>query len=237
MSFSRADAPVVEALDHEVKFALPAAAAPAARALVAGICLPEAPHAASRVATIYFDSRALDAAAEKWASDYRKTKVRLRWYDGTGPVVLEVKRRVGSRREKLRFATSFDGRTLETGGLAAAAGGEVLALLARRGIPTSADLAPALRLTYDRERFVGPGGRGRISLDTRIAAVERAPWTEGFDLDAESAGDARSLRDLALVELKGNERELPPALRALEALGAKRRSFSKYTACLVGSPL
>jgi hypothetical protein len=228
MSLSRTAAPGVGALDHEVKFVLPAAAAPAARALLAGVCRPETPHARSRVSTIYFDSRNLDSAAEKWASDYRKTKVRLRWYDGAGAVMLEVKRRVGSRREKLRFPTPLDGRELEAGGLAAAAGGAIPAFLAGLGVAAAADLAPALRLAYDRERFVGPGETGRISLDTRLVAGERAAWCEGADLESGDPGDL----DVALVELKGHDRGLPPALLALASLGAKRRSFSKYTACL-----
>ena len=86
MSSLRAPSPAVESLDHEVKFVLAAHSAGPARALLAGLFRPESPHARSRIGTIYFDDRALSSAEEKLASDYRKTKIRLRWYDGAGPV-------------------------------------------------------------------------------------------------------------------------------------------------------
>src|SRR5262245_20812742 len=121
MTALRPVVPAVEDLDHEAKFRLPRAATGPARALLAGVCRPEAPHGRSRVGTIYLDDRALAAAGEKLSSEYRKTKLRLRWYDGRGAVFLEVKRRVGSRRDKRRLAIAFDGGELESGGLAAAA--------------------------------------------------------------------------------------------------------------------
>jgi hypothetical protein len=215
----------VETLDHEVKFRLPASAAAPARTLLIGLCRVEAPHARSRVGTIYLDDRALSSAGEKLASDYRKTKFRLRWYDGGGGVHLEVKRRHGSRREKLRLPIATDGAALEAGGLAAAARSPWREALRAAGVEAPGDLAPALRLVYDRERFVDPASGARLSLDTAIAALEIAPWAgvepaAGVPLDA------------VVVESKGSERSLPPALAALHALGARRGSFSKYAACL-----
>ena len=214
----------VESLDHEVKLRLPAAAAAPARALLSGLCRAEAPHARSRVATIYFDDRELTSAGEKAASDYRKTKLRLRWYDGAGAAILEIKRRVGSRREKRRLPLAFEGAALEAGGLAAAARSAWREALAAAGLEAPRDLAPVLRLVYDRERFVDPGTGARLSLDTRIAALEVAPWT--------GLGTPAGALDAALVELKGTGRELPPVLAALDAIGARRGSFSKYAACL-----
>jgi hypothetical protein len=216
--------PAVESLDHEVKFQLPAAAAAPARALLSGICRAEAPHARSRVGTIYFDDGELSSAGEKLASDYAKTKLRLRWYDGGGFAHLEVKRRLGSRREKLRLALEFDGAALERGGLAAAANAPWQAALVAAGVRPPAGFRPALRLAYDRDRFVDPTSGARLSLDAALVALEVAPWT-GLSLRSAAV-------DAALVEFKGTARELPPALRALAALGARRGSFSKYAACL-----
>lgn len=229
MESLRAQPPAVESLDHEVKFVLPAHSAGPVRALLAGLFRPEVPHARSRIGTIYFDDRSLSSAEEKLASDYRKTKIRLRWYDGAGPVQLEVKRRVGSRREKLRREISADGTRLETGGLSAAARCGVAEALCASGIVPPADLAPALRLTYERERYFDAATGARLSLDTAIVAIEQAPWCAAADLER---GAPRELA-VALVECKGASRELPPALRVLEMLGARRRSFSKYTACLL----
>jgi hypothetical protein len=227
MSAPERNGPVVESLDHEVKFALAASLAGPASALLDGVCARER-HARSRVGTIYFDDRALDSAHEKWASDYRKTKVRLRWYDGAGTVHLEIKRRIGSRREKLRFETAIPGADLESGGLGAAEQADVGALLSGLGIEAPPDLAPALRLAYSRDRFVDRHSDCRLSLDTSIAAIERAPWCAATGLAAATHGEL----DLALVECKGASRDLPPLVAALAALGARRTSFSKYNACL-----
>lgn len=222
------DPPAVEALDHETKYVLPAAAAAAARALLAGVCRPETPHAESVVETVYFDDARLTSLGEKRASDYLKTKFRLRWYDGGGPVWLEIKRRVGGRRDKSRLATGLDGGELAARALGDFAGFDLTALAARRGLVLPAGLAPALRLRYHRARFVEPGSGLRLSLDRGIRAVERR--------GAARADAARDL-DVALVELKGDRRDLPGALGALAALGARRASFSKYLACFASDPI
>jgi hypothetical protein len=232
MGEGRAEALVVEELDHEVKFVLPATAAGPARALLAGLCRREEPHPRSRVGTIYFDDRTLTSAGEKQASDYRKTKVRVRWYDGAGALHLEVKRRFGSRREKLRLPVAGDGDQLEAGGLAAAARLPVAATLAASGFFSGGeslfDLAPVIRLDYQRERFVDAASDCRLSLDTEIVAIERAPWYAAARAGRQPDGGLA----VAIVECKGPARALPYALRALDTLGARRRSFSKYTACL-----
>ncbi len=217
-----------EALDHEVKLVLPAASGAAAHALLAGVCRPETPHAGGVVETVYFDDGTLSSLAEKEASDYLKTKVRLRWYDGGGPVWLEVKRRIGSRRDKARLETGLDGAELAARGLAGLAGLDLARLAARHGVALPPGLAPALRLRYRRDRFVEAGTGARLSLDREIRAIERRGLPR--------APAARAL-DLALVELKGRERELPPALAPLHALGARRGSFSKYFACFMSDPI
>ena len=103
------------------------------------------------------------------------------------------------------------------------------AALVGAGVDLPAGFVPALRLVYDRERFIDPASGARLSLDSGIAPVEVAPWT-GF-----SRQGALGLLplDTAIVEHKGPERELPAALAVLEALGARRGSFSKYAACLL----
>ena len=99
----------VQALDHEVKFVFPGAMFAVARTILSRSLPAGEPHAASLVETIYFDDRELESLEEKLGSDYLKTKIRLRWYDHSPAVWLEVKRRVGSRREKLRLPVAATG--------------------------------------------------------------------------------------------------------------------------------
>jgi hypothetical protein len=221
------------ALDHEVKFVFPGATLEVARAILQASCRREEPHAASLVETIYFDNHRLDALEEKLGSDYRKTKIRLRWYDASPAVWLEVKRRVGSRREKLRLpvaALPIDGRELSRRSLDSPALAGVPALLAGVGESAPPGLRPAVHLTYRRERFVEPASGLRVSLDSAITAVRIADWA------AAAPGIRRlpgNLRSPFLVELKGGQRDLPPALAALASLGGRRESFSKYSFCLL----
>lgn len=220
----------VEALDHEVKFVFPGAVFAAARAILLGACRREEPHAVSLVETIYFDGPGLESLAEKLGSDYRKSKIRLRWYDRSPAVWLEVKRRVGSRREKLRTSVPVDGRELSRRSLDSPALAEVPALLADAGETAPAGLRPAVHLTYRRERFIEPASGLRISLDSEITALRIADWV------AAAPGIRRlpgNLRSPILVELKGGSRDLPPALAALASLGGRRESYSKYSFCLV----
>lgn len=219
-----------DALDHEVKFVFPGATIEVARAVLRAACRREEPHAASRVETIYFDSPGLESLEEKLASDYRKSKIRLRWYDGGAAVWLEVKRRLGSRREKLRAPVALDGRELSLRSLEAPELTRIPALLADAGAAAPAGLRPSVHLAYRRERFVEPASGARISLDSEISPLRIADWA------ASAPGIRRvggSLRSPYLVELKGESRDLPAALAALAALGGRRESFSKYSFCLL----
>jgi hypothetical protein len=212
-----------EPLDHEIKFLLPACAAAGAAALLAGCARRDREHPESVVDSIYFDTPALASLEAKRASDYRKSKLRLRWYDGGGTVWLELKRRAGSRRAKRRIALDLDGAELARAGLAARALVAPVRLLAALAEPLPAALRPVAHLRYRRSRFVDPGSGARLALDREIACLE---------LDARAAPGVRPRAlAVAVVETKGGERELPPALAALAALGARRASFSKYAAC------
>jgi hypothetical protein len=223
----------VEDFDHEVKFVFTGATIAVARAILRGACRREEPHAASLVETIYFDAGALDSLDEKLGSDYLKSKIRLRWYDRQAHVWLEVKRRFGSRREKLRLPASpdpFDGRELSHTSLDSPGLDRVPALLAAAGETSPATLHPVLHLAYRRERFVEPASGHRISLDSEIETLRVADRATASSAVRRHPGDRRSP---FLVEVKGASRDLPPALSALADLGGRRESFSKYSFCLL----
>jgi hypothetical protein len=211
-----------EELDHESKFRLPAAATDLALQLVRTWARPELPHASGVVESIYFDTRALRALAEKSDSDYRKSKLRLRWYDGGGPVFVELKRRVGTRRVKRRAPLALRGEGLTLARLLAE-GGPTPADLARAlGEPLAADLMPILHLRYRRERFVAPDEL-RLCVDRELEVIAATWLAGGRRVPVRLPG--------GVLELKGKRRELPPALATLAAFGCRRGSFSKYAAC------
>jgi hypothetical protein len=206
-------------LVHEIKYRLPAAAAAAARVLLSGVCRPERPHAEGVVHTVYLDTPEHRSREEKLASEYLKTKVRVRWYEGSPGAWIEVKRRIGSRRAKRRALLPFPAAAL---GAAPLASPRLAAteLALRLGEPLELRLRPVLHLRYRRARFELPAFGARLALDTEIRALARAGRCE----------PAPRALDVAIVEVKGGSRELPAPLAPLAALGAVRASFSKYAA-------
>jgi VTC domain len=217
-----------DALEHEVKFTAAATRTPILLAWLAGACVPEQPAPHGIVSSIYYDTDDLDLLDEKADSDYLKTKVRLRWYsdpagrDAPGRGFLEMKRRVGGRRDKVRLRTEYEGAwlagvSLDDPRLAS------LPLRLRGAGVLLPRLVPVLTVRYERHRFVEPSSGVRVSLDTAIgpAAVSRRV----------SRRPPAGLLSVSVVEVKGHVAALPPTLHALERLGVRRGSFSKYWAC------
>jgi len=212
-----------EDLDHEAKFVLPESSAQPARILLRGVARAERPFAGGRVESIYFDDSGFRSLGEKLASEYLKTKTRLRWYDGSGAVYFECKQRIGTRRLKRRVPVDLDAASLSREGIAAASGAPIASWVAELGLALPGDLVPVLHLRYRRERFVAPGG-DRLCLDSEIEALAAAPVL------STRRGPLRLAS--AVFEVKGRSRALPATLVALDALGARLASFSKYSSCL-----
>ena len=141
---------------------------------------------------------------EKINSDYLKTKVRLRWYEGGGRPAersfLEAKLRVGARRRKVRLETAFSGTWLTHTALHDQALRRIPQELRPLGVPVPSQLRPVLRIRYTRDRFVDPLAGVRISLDADISAP-------AVNRELLSVPNPLPL-DTAVVEVKGQAREL-----------------------------
>ncbi len=213
------NASALDGLEHEIKYPVASGSLAAVEAYLRGSCRPESPHAESWVDSIYFDTPGLDFYGEKAASDLKKTKVRVRWYDGGGPVFAEVKRRYGSRRSKWRAVCGLASADLEAAGLAADGLHDIPRRLAATGENLPRALLPVVRVGYLRRRWVCPDGQ-RVSFDSVIRASSWALRLAGPAPAVELAG--------GVLEVKGPRAALPAVLAPLAALGCRRRSFSKY---------
>ena len=217
--------PVV-ADDRELKYLVPPATVPVVAALLAGLCVPEEPHHRGVVDTVYLDTPDLRSLEEKLSSDFHKTKVRLRWYDGAGPVFAEVKRRRGTRRAKVRVELPLDAARLARDARGMPRFDELPALLAARDVALPAILRPVVQLRYRRTRWIEPTTGVRVALDTEIAAVATAaPFVTATGQPL----------PFAVLELKGAAAGMPIVLAALPRLGCRRAAVSKYAACLLGA--
>ncbi|MDX1998988.1 MAG: polyphosphate polymerase domain-containing protein [Thermoanaerobaculia bacterium] len=211
----------LEHLPHEQKWLYPVHLATAVQAFLAGVLRPDPVHPVGRVTSVYFDTPGLDSLAEKQASDYLKTKIRVRWYDGAGTAFWEIKRRIGSRREKLRGDLALPAATAAGLDLDDPRWLAVPAELRQLGLPLVPDLRPSIEIRYRRRRFVDPATGARVALDDGILrgrTAARLSWLSGEALP------------WAVVEVKHPRAELGGPLYALAALGGRRVSFSKYGA-------
>ena len=217
----------VEDLERELKFVLPAGRAQAAAGFLATICVPDTEYPRALVWTVYYDTPDGRSLGEKLDSDYLKMKLRVRWYGDeadrpSGPVFIEAKYRIGSRREKVRVKLDIDAR--EAAGLALESPrfAAFPRALAPAGVPAGPEWRPVVRLRYRRIRFIERLTGARVSLDRDITA---------------EAVNSRQLTSLnlgplpvAVLEVKGREDTLPRPLTPLLHLGARQGSLSKYAA-------
>ncbi len=213
--------------ERELKFTLRNARAHIARRWLESTCRRDPEFPAAIVWTVYYDTPSLAALGEKVNSDFLKRKIRVRWYAGldeaaAGPVFVEAKLRVGTRRLKIRERLPWPAEDVAGWELHDPRLRNLPALLRNRGVLQQDSWAPMLAIRYRRDRFAEPLSRSRVSLDADIAAA-------AFNSRLMAVGD-RSPLDTAVLEVKGSGDRLPAALQALLPLGIHKQSFSKFLA-------
>jgi hypothetical protein len=217
----------IEDLSHEIKYLLPAARVPLVHGLLARVFRADDEHPETEVVSMYFDTADFASYREKRASEYLKTKWRVRWYRvggaTVGPAFVERKDRVGVRRDKRRAISPVAAVLLDQLPLDAARALELLAPLRDQHEPIPSSLLPCVRIEYLRHRYFDPGTGCRLSLDVAIRAGAVHPRLG-------SGRDPRPL-PLAVLEQKGQARATT-LLRPVVAAGCRRAAFSKYAAIL-----
>jgi len=214
---------------HETKFVLPNHRAHIFLAWLNHRCLTDPNYPVGIVSSIYYDTKNWRFLNEKINSDYLKTKVRLRWYadidTGTPEDVsfLEAKFKIGSTRKKVRLKTDLSGKWLSQVALNDKRLPAVPEMLRTEGIILPPLMLPVFKIAYKRRRFIEPVTGARLSLDYDIYAPD-------VNFQAMPRTDTFKLKN-AVFELKGKFTELPNSITQLTALGCRKDSFSKYSAC------
>lgn len=217
----------IEDLERELKFVLPASRADAAAGFLAALCAPDSEYPRALVWTVYYDTPDVRSLGEKADSDYLKMKLRVRWYGELsgrpeGPVFVEAKYRVGSRRDKVRARLDVAADEIAAWPLDDVRFAALPRALAPAGVRIGPEWRPVLRLRYERQRFVERATGTRVSLDRDITAEAVNPGM----LAPVNAGALA----VAVLEVKGREDRLPRVLEPLLHLGARQGSLSKYVA-------
>jgi 3-hydroxymyristoyl/3-hydroxydecanoyl-(acyl carrier protein) dehydratase len=184
------------------------------------------------VRSLYFDTPDLDQYERSASGDFRKDKVRIRWYgdstqgQGEIPVYVELKTRQGFASSKQRYKLPVPARNLELKNLGSGIIGKttLLETLARFGHFPEKPLMPVIVISYQRYRFNEMQTGVRVSFDQDIRASVVAPELGRREREIRLPG--------GVIEVKGPRLELPLTLRRMRLLDLDWSRFSKYGSCL-----
>lgn len=214
-------------LTFELKFTIDGRNTTAVHRWINSICKVDQEFPTNVVNSIYYDTPQLDQLREKVNSDYLKTKFRLRWYETNGNIdersFLEAKFRIGPRRRKIRLETDFSGSWLTHLPMHDQALQLIPQKLRQIGVTVPNLLRAVMHIRYTRNRFIERLTGARISLDSCIT-------TQAVNKELIPSRNPLPLHT-AVVEIKGEETEIPLTLRNLKELGGRKTAFSKYYAC------
>lgn len=225
-------ADVKPAQRFERKFAVVPANIGLAYSFLRQICRPDKEYPADRVTSLYFDTADLDQYQKSASGEFRKNKVRIRWYDSDikeqaeVPVYLELKSREGfaSSKQRRKFMVpqqSLNPVNLHSGILDKTT---IIQTLASFGYFLEKPIRPVIVISYHRYRFSEMQTGTRVCLDYDIRASVVAPEL------------GRQVHEVRLqggvMEVKGPTIELPLTLRYMRLLDVDWSRFSKYGNCL-----
>ena len=217
----------------ERKFAIRPANIGFAYTFLRQICRSDSEYPVDRITSLYFDTVDLDQYQKSASGEFRKNKVRIRWYGSDIrkqqdeiPVYLEVKQREGfasskQRRKLMVPRQSLDPENLPNGILDKTTINQTLASF---GHIQEKTIRPVIVISYLRYRFSEIQTGVRVAFDRDIRANVVAA-----DLGRQS-GEVRLVN--SVIEVKGPTLELPITLRRLHFLDTDWSRFSKYGNCL-----
>ena len=224
----------VQISNYELKFTFPPQSTVAIEAWLRASCRPDGTHPINTVSSIYYDTPDWRHLREKANGDYLKSKLRLRWYSRENArsesktraprrAYAELKRKIGSQRDKQRVEVALDVEWLEEAALNAT---ELLSLpsdLVSRGFTLPSPIVPTVLIAYQRQRYLDLRTGTRINLDNNIRVRRSNPQMI-------QPGRPTAVAT-PVIEFKGPLDRLPHGFETLLRFGARRASFSKYLMC------
>ena len=203
-----------------------------ALSLLRQVCRPDKEYPRDRVHSLYFDTADLDQYERSAAGDYRKDKVRIRWYSNNTDsledvtVYLELKTRQGFASSKQRRKFMAPGFFLKPENLSRGILDKttILQTLARFGHFPEKPLKPIIVISYTRYRFneIQTGERVSFDHDIRASLVDPTLGRREKEIRLPNG----------VIEVKGPSLALPLTLRNLRVMDIDWSRFSKYGNCL-----
>ncbi|MBA7666946.1 hypothetical protein ES703_75030 [subsurface metagenome] len=203
-----------------------------AYALLRQCCRPDSDYPEEQVNSLYFDTDDLEQYVKSSSGEFRKNKVRIRWYHTLDdyqeeiPVFLELKSREGFTSSKQRQRLLSPVHKLETANLynGIVPLTTLIDTIAGFGHYLEAPIRPIIIIAYWRYRFTELLTGMRVALDCNIRST----------IIKRSLGYGEKELNLAggVIEVKGQKMELPVTLRRMGLLDLDWSRFSKYSSCL-----
>lgn len=196
------------------------------------ICRPDREYPQGQVNSLYFDTADLDQYERSASGDFKKDKVRIRWYDSiadyqdTVPAFIELKTRQGfaSSKQRQRFLVPSDRFMSGHLGDGIVDRTVLINTLASFGHFLEKPLRPIVVTSYQRYRFNEMQTGVRVSFDYNIKALAVAPELGRREREIRLPG--------GVIEVKGPTLELPITLRRMRVLDTDWSRFSKYSYCI-----
>jgi len=196
------------------------------------ICRVDNEYPSEQINSLYFDTADLDQHNKSLSGDFRKDKVRIRWYgmenNLSGPVIafLELKSRQGFSSTKQRLQLQIPADAVSKNSLVEGVVSRTLLMdtLAGFGYFPPEPIHPIIKISYWRYRFRDLSSGQSIALDSKIRS----------SMIASGIGYGENELDLAggVIEVKGINVELPLTLKQMKLLDLDWSRFSKYSACI-----
>jgi hypothetical protein len=200
--------------------------------LLRQVCRPDREYPVGQVNSLYFDSPELDEYTKSASGELRKDKVRIRWYDkiedyqGTVPVFVELKSRLGfaSSKQRERLLVRAENLAEKRLGAGIIDRTKLAGILAGFGHFPERPLRPVILISYRRYRFNEMLTGVRVSFDHSIRSTAVARELGYGERELQLPG--------GVIEVKGPSIELPLTLRRMRLLDIDWSRFSKYSHCI-----
>ena len=228
-----ADSPAAEPIERfERKFFVLPKNIGFAYALLRHVCRPDSEYSEGQVNSLYFDTPELDEHTRSASGEFKKSKIRIRWYGELGDypekasVFLELKSRRGFASSKQRRRLSVSADCLDFSHLSSGIVSKKVLLdtLTGFGHYPERPLNPVILISYNRYRFTEMLTGVRVSLDHRVRS---SMVTLGV-----GHGERGLRMPGGVIEVKGPSLELPATLRHIGLLDVDWSRFSKYGNCI-----
>jgi hypothetical protein len=203
-----------------------------AYALLRHVCRAASEYPEEQINSLYFDTFDLDQHERSAAGEFKKDKVRIRWYGDNGalpqmvPVFVELKSRQGfaGSKQRERLLVSAEDLRLDRLGAGIVGKTTLMDTLARFGHFPGRPLRPIILVSYWRYRFTEILTGIRVALDCRIRSTMVLPGSGNGEKELRLPG--------GVIEVKGQSIELPVTLMRMRLLDIDWTRFSKYSACI-----